>query len=605
MKVGPERWRGQSQFSALVSLTTVAIVVCALYFGKDVLVPLALALLCSFLLATPVSWLEKLRLGRPLSVVIVLTVAVVAASAICWLGVTQLAEVLGNLPHYQRNIQKKIEAMRNPASHSLLTTSERLQELSAHLSGQDTTAEGAAAGTSGNARTRRSATPKPIPVELVPHRPGIADSFTYVGVPLLHMLETAAAVLIFTLFMLLQRSDLRNRLLRLFGSGHLNTTTTAMDDAAQRVSRYLLTQSLVNTAFGLALGTGLYFIGVPNAPFWGVLGTVLRFIPYVGTLTAGVCPLVLALAVFDGWTKPLLTFGVFAGVELTISAAVEPLLYGAHTGISSLAILISAAFWTLLWGPVGLVLATPLSVCLLVAGRYVAPLRVLSVVLGDQPVLPPEAVYYQRLLAFDDVEALQVADTYLKEKSLLEFYDLVLIPALALAEQDRHENALDEEREKFIYETTKDLIGKLSEATPAFASHGSKSVLCVPARDEADELVGLMLAHLLRESGVSAEATPIGTVEEMLAAVAEHRADILFVSALPPFALTQSRALCRRVHQKFPDLKTMVGFWDSAADLANVQKRFAINCLEKVSTTLREAVLQVGLGDAIPGQPSK
>src|SRR3954451_10609441 len=332
MKVGPERWRGQSQFSALISLITVAIVVCALYFGKDVLVPFALALLCSFLLATPVSWLEKLRLGRALSVVVVLVVAVVAASAICWLGITELAEVANNLPHYQRNIQKKIEAMRNPASHSLLTTSERLHELSRHLSGQDAVApDTPAIVQSGNAKTKGPAIPKPIPVELVPHRPGIADSFGHVGVPLLHVLETAAAVLIFTLFMLLQQGDLRNRLLRLFGSGHLNTTTTAMDDAAQRVSRYLLTQSLVNTAFGLALGTGLYFIGVPNAPFWGVLGTVLRFIPYVGTLTAGVCPVVLALAVFDGWTKPLLAFGLFAVVELSISAAVEPLLYGAHT----------------------------------------------------------------------------------------------------------------------------------------------------------------------------------------------------------------------------------------------------------------------------------
>ncbi|MDQ2844751.1 MAG: AI-2E family transporter [Acidobacteriota bacterium] len=584
----------------MVSLVTIAIVICALYFGKAVLVPFALALLLSFLLASPVAWLEKLKLGRAPSVVFLLALAVAAASGIAWLGTTQLAEIVSNLPHYQRNIQKKIEAMRSPAGNSLLRATQRIQQMSGELSESSASAsetlrnlpaEGKIAKTSSaSSRTRA-----PMPVELVRHQPGIAESFGSIGTPLVQFLETAAAVLIFTLFMLLQRGDLRNRLFRLFGSGHLNQMTTALDDAAQRVSRYLLTQSIVNATFGLLLGSGLYFIGVPNAPFWGVLGAILRFIPYVGTLVAGLCPLILALAVFDGWTRPMLTFGLFAGIELTMSAAIEPWLYGAHTGISSLAILVSAAFWTLLWGPIGLVLSTPMTVCLLVLGRYVPPLRFLSVLLGDEPVLPPEACYYQRLLALDEDEAQEVAEAYLKEKTVLDLYDHVLIPALHLAEQDRHEHALDEDRQKLIYETTKDLINQLSEET-AYAPPARKvSVLCVPARDEADELVGLMLAHVLRLSGFSADAIAIAKVEDMLRSIEQRGTDILFISALPPFAVNQARSLCRRVRRMLPDLKVMVGFWDPTAEVGKIQERLGSDCVDKVITNLREAEFQVRL----------
>ena len=228
-------------------------------------------------------------------------------------------------------------------------------------------------------------------------------------------------MLIFALFMLMQRGDTRNGFFQLIGTGHLNVMTAALDDAARGVSRYMLTQAIINGTFGLLLGLGLYWIGVPNAPFWGVLGAILRFIPYVGTLTAGICPMLLALAVFDGWTKPLLTLGLFAGIELTMSAAIEPWLYGAHTGLSSLAILVSAAFWTLLWGPIGLVLSTPLTVCLLVLGRYAPPLKFLGVLLGDKVLLPPEACFYQRLLAMDEDEAREIAEGYLKEKRLVSF----------------------------------------------------------------------------------------------------------------------------------------------------------------------------------------
>ena len=242
-----------------------------------------------------------------------------------------------------------------------------------------------------------------------------------------------------------------------------------------------------------------------------------------------------------------------------MSAAIEPWLYGAHTGISSLAILVSAAFWTLLWGPIGLVLSTPLTVCLLVLGRYVEPLKFLPVLLGDEPVLPPEARYYQRLLAMDQDDAEEIAETYLKDKTLMQLYDSMLIPALSLAERDRHDKALDEEREKFIYQSTRDLIEELNErsltsptAEPASSAESQLSILCVPARDEADGLVGVMLAQTLRQFGHQTHAIDIGPVEEMLTRITEQRTDLLFVSALPPFAISSGAFFVPESPSKVP-----------------------------------------------------
>ncbi len=589
MKISPERSRVGSELSTFASLAIIAIVICALFFGKAVLVPFALALLLSFLLTPPVTYLEKLRLSRAPAVALVLILALVTASGIFVLGVTQLSQVAGNLPHYQENIQRKIKALRNPAGHSLLQTIQSIEELSGKLSKET------ASSSAENGKAHPAQASGPLQVEVVKQQPGIAEAIGTLGTSVAGFIEQTAAVSIFTLFILLQRTNLRDRLFRLFGKGNLNTTTTAMDDAAQRISRYLLTQTIVNTTFGLLLGLGLYIIGVPNAPFWGVLGAILRYIPYVGTLIAGLCPVVLALAVFEGWLKPMLTFGLFATIELTISTAIEPWLYGVHTGISSLAVLVSAAFWTLLWGPIGLVLSTPLTVCLLVLGRYAPPLRFLNVLLGDQPVLPPEACYYQRLLALDDEEAQEVAENYLKGNSVLELYDRMLIPALYLAEQDRHERTLDDERERFIFQTTREVISELSEQTAYLPAEEKWTILCIPARDEADELVGLMLTHVLRLSGLSAYTIPLGNVEATLDAVEKRRPDVLFVSALPPSTINQARFLCRKVRKRFPDLKIMLGFWDAGADISKLQARLGPNCIDKIIINLKDAEPQVRL----------
>ncbi len=600
----PTRSKSGSELSSLVPLITMTVVIAALYFGREILIPFALALLISFVLTTPVAWLERAKLGRVPSVLLALVLTFSVAGGILWLGTTQLADLVSKLPHYQHNIQKKIEALRNPAGSGLAKAADSVKQIRDQLSRSSAVVENRKPVSPDQKRGKAlsSGPPEraPVSVEVVKNPPGIVESLGLVGTSLARFLGVVGAVMIFSLFILVHRSDLRNRLFRLFGTGHLNVMTTALDDAASRVSRYLLTQSIINGTFGLLLGLGLHWIGLPNALFWGVLGAILRFIPYVGTLIAGLCPVVLALAIFEGWAKPLLTFGLFAALELTISTAIEPWLYGARTGVSSLAILVSAAFWTLLWGPIGLVLSTPLTVCLVVLGRYVAPLEFLGVLLGDEAALTPDAGYYQRLLAMDEDEAQDIARAYLKEKTLGELYDLVLIPALSLAEQDRHQNALDEQREEFIYRSTKELIEDLAEEVPPASPGGQLEdsqasqppVLVMPARDKADELVGRMLAHLL-QSGYRIAAIPIGTVEEMFKAVEQNHPGVLFVSALPPFAMSQARSLCRRARRRFPDLKIIVGFWGSGADISKLQERLGSSCFDSVITNVRQAESQL------------
>src|ERR1700678_3803262 len=333
--------------------------------------------------------------------------------------------------------------------------------------------------------------------------------------PLTSVLETAAITVVFTLFILIKREDLRNRVIRLAGSGQLNLMTQALDEAGTRLSRYLLLQFSVNAGYGLLFGLGVYLIGAPHASLWGVLGCLLRFIPYVGAPIAASFPMAMALAVFPGWHQLALTFALFLVLEITLANLIEPWLYGAHTGVSSLAILVAAIFWGMLWGPVGLILSTPLTVCLILMGRYVPQLDFLDILLGDEPVLSPQAHFYQRLFALDQEEAKEIAETYLKDNSLGTLYDSVLIPALSMAERDRHTTALSAAQTEFVQQSTKELIEELGEF-PSLNENLSVSdnfapsistrirVLCVPARDEADEIVGAMLAQLLCRAGQDA-----------------------------------------------------------------------------------------------------
>ena len=443
-------------------------------------------------------------------------------------------------------------------------------------------------------------------MEVVEHSPSALQSLGGLLGPLLGPLTSALIVVAFTLFMLMKQEDVRNRLIRLIARRQLTTVTQALEDAAQRISRYLLTQFCINAMFGCVVAAGLYFIGVPNAILWGVFAGLLRFIPYFGPVIGGALPFLLALAVFHGWTRPLLTLGFYVVAELTTSHIVEPCLGGARTGISSFAILIAAVFWGTLWGPAGLMLSTPLTVCLLVLGRHVPQLEFLHVLLGEEAGLAPEVHFYQRLLAMDQTEAQAVVDNFLKERTPLEVYDLVFIPALRMAEEDRHRAALDEDREIFIAQSISEMIAEIgASARPAQAPDirddksrpTARRVICLPASDQADEMTATMLSQVVERAGYPVVSLPVkdspsDAVKEM-AAISPQPGDVVCISALPPFALLNARTMSKRLRSQFPDLKIVVGLWNFSRDGSAAGERFGKEFADAVVTTLAEALEQI------------
>ncbi|HKV39417.1 MAG TPA: AI-2E family transporter, partial [Blastocatellia bacterium] len=449
----------------------------------------------------------------------------------------------------------------------------------------------------------------PLLVQLVEPPSTLLQSLSAIISPVLAPIATAIIVLVFAIAMLLKREDLRNRFLRLIGKTQLNLATQAIDDATQRVSRYLRTQFLVNAAFGILITAGLYFIGVPNAVLWGVLAGVFRFVPFVGAIVGASLPLMLALALFDNWQQPMMVLGLFLFVEPTVAYVVEPWLYGTHTGISSLAILVSAAFWTTLWGPIGLILSMPLTVCLVVIGRHVPHLEFLHVVLGDEEVLSAAAQFYQRLLALDQLEARAVIDAFLKDHLLIQLYDDVMIPALSMAEEDRHKGALDETRERFFLQSIEEFVDELADVGAEQASNAQQRpdaesntalippnqeirVVCIPANDKADEMSGAMLAQVLDLAGfTTASFSVLRSPAEVIEALSGHQGDIVCISAVPPFALLNARALSKQLRARFPQLRIVVGLWSfSKEDGVRVDDRLSKAFTVEVVTTLAQVI---------------
>ena len=584
--------------SRLLTLAGVVVVIAGLYFGRQVLIPLALALIFAFLLAPVVDLLEKCRLGRAPSVLAVLALSFALLASVGWGVAGQLVQIMVHLPDYRANIHDKIVAVRAPATGDLGKATDTVNDLSKELS--------AASEAAGSKKLDKKGAREPIAVEVAPRPRNTSEYVRDLVGPLSSVLETTGMAVIFTLFILLKREDLRNRLLRLAGSSQLNVMTQALDNASKRLRRYLLLQFVVNVGYGLALGAGIYAIGIPHALVWGVVATLLRFVPYIGAPIAAAFPIAMAMAVFPGWSQAVLTF---AFLEITVANVIEPWLYGAHTGISSLAILVAAIFWSLLWGPVGLIVSTPLTVCLVLIARYIPQLSFLEILLGDESALSPQAHYYQRLLAFDDDEAREIADEFLKDNSLGNLYGSVLVPALSLAEQDRHTNALDETRIRFIFQSTRDLIDELYErprhSPPAGEEGGSSipqaiaspigpSIVCIPARDEADEIVGNMFVQLLQISGHDAHALRVDSFPRTLEEVALLRPAVICVSALPPYAAAHAKNLCQRLRTSYPKTKVVLGLWEFSGGLANAQDKVGTNCADAIGTSLEQLVSLVG-----------
>jgi predicted PurR-regulated permease PerM len=452
-----ERPTDQNSESTLKTVLIGVVVVAALYLGREVLVPIALAVLLTFVLAPLVRLLQGWYFPRIIAVTVVGVLAFVAIFGLGALMVSQVNQLAADLPRYQSTLGEKIQSLRGVAggTGTLERASEVLHDLSKQIEGPNNR-------TSPGSLTENGANDRPIPVEIKQPNPGALQTLAALITPLIHPLTTTGIVAIFVIFILLQRQDLRNRLVRLAGAQDLQRTTAALDDAGQRLSRLFLTQLALNASFGCVIGLGLWIIGVPSAPLWGILAMIMRFVPYIGALISSVFPLVLAAAVGPGWTMVLLTGALFLAAETIVGQAIEPWVYGQSTGLSPVAVIVSATFWTWLWGPVGLILATPLSMCLVVIGRHVDRLEFLEIMFGDQPPLTPAELIYQRMLANDPIEAAEQARTFLKEKPLVEYYDEILLEGLRLAEADSKRGLLNDERKHRIRDAVAEIADDLS-----------------------------------------------------------------------------------------------------------------------------------------------
>ena len=588
--------KGNHKTLELATLLFVATVVTILYLARVVLIPMALAVLFAFLLAPLVLRLRHIGLGRALSVTIVVISSLFLVFVITAGVTTQLAELAQRLPEYQQNVDAKLESVRNSGGVLVTRVIKLVRDINEQL----------LPPTQGTTEPLPNGE-KPVAVEIrrVPFYP--IEAMQHILGPVLNVALMASIVVVFVIFILLQREDLRDRLLRLAGESSLQLATQVLDDAALRVSRYLVAQLVINVSFGILAGIGLYFVGVPDPFLWGALAALLRYIPYLGIWIAGALPIAVVFAVDPGWIKIPAIILLYLCIDLLMYNIVEPLLYGTSTGISPIAILVAAVFWTWLWGPVGLLLATPLTVCVVVIGRYVPNFEFLSVLLSDERVLPVHMRFYQRLLALDLEEATEIADRSLKKHDLEGVYDSVIIPSLSLAEAERHRGQLEGVRQKFIFQSARMLVEDLAERADAMVQGETKSgaekitaapmatadpetqVLCIPARDEADEIGGLMLARLLRRNGIAVSVMRLGTLDgDYQEEIDRHKVKVACVVSVPPFGSVQARRICRKLRSQYNEIRIVAAILTERAE-EKLQRKPAMDA-DETASSIRQAL---------------
>jgi predicted PurR-regulated permease PerM len=608
--------------AATLSLQVGVVVIVALYFGKEVLIPITLAILLSFVIAPLVDLLRRSVLGRVPAVLLAVLVALSVILAIGGVIGSQVAQLADNIPQYVTTVEKKVETIK-------AYTLGRIATIAGNVGRQ--------AGSTDAPRLARpsrshpelpSNAPKAPPAEASPTESSpLALAERYLS-PLLSPLATLGIVFVVTVFALLQREDLRDRFIRLFGAADLHRTTAAMDDAARRLSRYFLMQLGINTSFGAIIGIGLFYIGVPNPVLWAILSALLRFVPYIGSFISAGLPIALAAAVDPGWMMTIWTAVLYVVVELLVSQAIEPVLYGHSTGLSPFAVVVSAIFWSWLWGPVGLILSMPLTLCLVVLGRHVERLAFLDIMLGDRPALTPVEMFYQRILAGDADEAQDHAELLLKESSLSSYYDDVAVKGLQLAAKDAQRGVLQWEQLERVKNTINVLVAELAsrekteptaakagddtlgaapdeqdlpKTTPLHADdlqklppawRNEKPVLCLAGNGPLDETASAMLAQLLSEHGlggrvVAYAAASREAIESLdVSGIAMVCISYLEISGSP----SHLRYLMRRLRQKMPKVPVLVGLW-SADDPALADERArAVIGVDYYATSLHGAV---------------
>ena len=582
--------RSQTGNLRLVPILGLILAIAVLYFAREILIPLAFAVLLAFLLSPIVKRLEGWRIPRAAAAGLVLIVACALLAIVGWFAMGQMMEVGSQLHDDAQNIQHKIAALQGH-SNRLNDAISALEDLGGQIN-----------------NPKSPGVQAPMKVEIVTQHNMMQAIREYAG-SVFRPLGTAGLVLIFTLFMLIDRENLRNRLLRLLGEQKLQATTKAMDDAGRRVSRYVLLQFTVNAGFGAVIALGLWLLGVPSPLLWGALGLMLRFLPYIGPVIATLLPFAVAVAESDGWRTPISVLALFVVTEAIISNLVEPMLYGVNTGLSAVALLVSAVFWTVIWGPVGLVLATPLTVCLSVLGKHSPQFEFLNVVLGDEPVLTPGVIFYQRLLALDQHDAMNILETEGKNKPLMSVFDRIVIPALAMAERDRQTGQLDAKREDFIVQTISEFVLELTEAEAAakvVREIRHTRVFCIPARNAADEIAAAMCAHFLLLEGFP--AIPFHVTDspgELIASVGCQSDDVVCISAVPPFAEANVRKVAKSIGGEANSPTLIAGLWSFERPSDTRMQRLVKSLSASVATSLAEAVAQVRVIEARSAGPIK
>lgn len=587
-----------------VLLTTFILAI--LYFARDLLIPLTLAALLTFLLTPLVSRLER-WLGRIGAVLLVVTLIFAAGGTVGWVLTRQLGDLATKLPDYKVNIRTKLRAIKGTTGGRFTGFWESLEELKKDLPGAKAPAVIPVPEETGTAAAPEPKIEPPVAVEVVEtSRANPFDLAQGIVAPLLGPLGQAALVLLFVIFMLLKREDLRSRLIRLIGQGYIGATTRAMDDAGARVTRYLLMLLVVNVTYGVAVAIGLYFIGVPNAVLWGAAAALLRFIPYVGPWIGASIPIALSLAVSPGWIMPLLTLGLFIVLELLSNNVMEPWLYGSSTGVSPVALIFAAVCWAWLWGPVGLVLATPMTVCLVVLGRHIPRLSFLSVVLSDDEVLTPAEDLYYRLLTVGEQDELELVETYLKANSLAALYDSVFIPVVIAVEIDQRLERLDDGKRAVVVQSLRDIIEDLGARPPVPPDRASDPaavvqvpaatcrVYCLPARADRDELACGMLVQVLQQEGFEARSAPANLdVEELIGRVEKAGTEVVCISVVAPSTVIHARYLCLKLRALLPLQKILVGLWGATGNVTDAARRVRESGADEAVTTFADALRQL------------
>lgn len=588
----PLSW--QKTLPPLATFAAIVLVIGCLYWAQPVFIPTALAILLSFILSPVVTALQRRGLGRTPAVIVVVISAGIIIGIAGWLIVAQIGSLADKLPTYQENITQRISQLRSHENSSLLGKLQNFVE------------KVGTAAKSPSEPNRTGTQPQAFPVRIV-------DSYSswngtiMAGIgPLLAPFASGGLVVVLVIYLLINREDLRNRLFRLIGQGHMTTTTKALDDAGRRISRYLFMQFMLNAAFGVVIGGGLWLLQVPHALLWGFCAAFLRYIPFVGPWIAAILPVSLSLLISSDWWQPSLVVMLFVTFELIGNLVLEPRLYGKSIGVSSSALIVAIAFWAWLWGPVGLMLAAPLTVCLVVLGKYVPHLKFFNTLLGDESVFTADVNFYQRLVARDQDEASELSREQLKTFSLEQIFDQTFIPALVYARQDLEGDRLTEQELLFIAQATKEIAEEQGlenkrdqslEESPTrdrARSDFRLKILGCAARDAADEAGLVMLQELLDSE--NCQLTIVNTdrlVSEVVEQVDQERPAIVCIAALPPGGLTHSRLLCSRLRRRFPELKIVVGRWGLQSNIEDNRKQLDVAGASYFGTTLQETVEQL------------